>query len=83
MSMIFLSFPVQTLARKGAVILTRAGISARVGQRPGFLAINGCGIGLWISREDGERAAELLRKNGIAYQRSFLVEGSGAREVLL
>ena len=83
MSMIFLSFPIQTLARKGLTVLTRAGVSARVGKRPGFLDIDGCGVGLWISSEDGKRAAELLRKNGISYQQSFLVEGSGAREVQL
>lgn len=83
MSMIFFTFRAQTGARKGALILSRAGISARVGRTPSGMAEYGCGYGIWVSGHQGDRAAELLRSRRPSYERSYLVEGGRQQEVFL
>ena len=76
MSMIFFTFRAQTGARQGALILSQAGISAR-------MAEYGCGYGIWVSGHQGGRAAELLRSRRPSYERSYLVEGGRQQEVFL
>ncbi len=82
MSMIFFTFRAQTQARQGASILKGAGIWARLGRTPTFLAGNGCGYGLWVSEERGRGAAKELKTGGSPYERSYRVEGNRAREVV-
>lgn len=83
MSMIFFTFRAQTGARQGVVMLKRRGISVRLGKTPGVLAVNGCGYGLWIPQSQSVRAAETMRKNGISYERSYLMNGKNFDEVHL
>lgn len=83
MSMIFFTFRAQTGARQGALILSQAGISARVGRTPSGMAEYGCGYGIWVNGHQGGRAAELLRSRRPSYERSYLVEGGRQQEVFL
>jgi hypothetical protein len=53
-----------TYAQKGQRLLERNWISAGVVRTPEKYAARGCSYGL-VVKGDGEKAAELLRKNGI------------------
>lgn len=83
MSMIFFTFRAQTGARQGAMILSRAGISARVGRTPSGMAEYGCGYGIWVSGPQGGRAAVILRGRKPSYERSYLLEDGRQQEVFL
>ncbi len=83
MSMIFFTFRAQTAARRGAMILRDAGIRARVGRTPGFLATGGCGYGIWVGQSDARQAAGLLRRSGYSYERSYRIENGIGQEVRL
>ena len=83
MSMIFFTFRAQTGARKGAMILERAGIQGTVSRTPGFLSTGGCGYGIRVSGIDGRRAAAVLRAGGYPYERSYWLDGNRGREVEL
>ncbi len=83
MSMIFFTFRAQTGARKGAMILDKAGIQGIVGRTPSFLSTGGCGYGIRVAARDGWRAAAELRAGGYPFERSFLLESGRGREVAL
>ena len=83
MSMIFLTYRAQLGARQGTSLLRSAGIQARVGRTPGNLATEGCGFGLWLREKDGDRAAWLLRRGGVPFERCYQMENGTGREVAL
>ena len=64
MSMIFFTYRAQIGARKGVMILGRAGIQGFVARTPGFLSTGGCGYGIRVAAKDGRRAAAELRAGG-------------------
>ena len=49
MSMIFFTFRAQIGARKGVMILGRAGIQGFMARTPGFLSTDGCGYGIRVA----------------------------------
>lgn len=83
MSMLFFTFRAQLKAQKGAVLLKSFGISAKMGRTPGMLAVNGCGYGLWIPAEYGREAGDILRENGLMYEKVYCMDGVRPREVKL
>ncbi len=83
MSMIFFTFRAQIGARKGVMILGRAGIQGFMARTPGFLSTDGCGYGIRVAAKDGRRAAAELRAGGYPYERSFWLDGNRGREVEL
>lgn len=83
MSMIFFTFRSQTVARKGEMHLRLHRISERVGKTPGYLAVNGCGVGIWVQEQDGAAAAEVLRNNGCRYEKSYRISDNTHQEVQL
>ena len=83
MSMIFFTYRAQIGARKGVMILGRAGIQGFVARTPGFLSTGGCGYGIRVPARDGQRAAAELRAGGYPYERSYWLEGNRGREVEL
>jgi hypothetical protein len=71
MSMIFFTFRAPAKARQGAMILRKAGITARLAKTPAALAKNGCGYGLWVPEAQAHAAAMQLKAMGAAYERSY------------
>ena len=83
MSMIFFTYRARTQARQGSDILEHAGVPVRLDRTPSGIAGNGCGYGLRVSVINGKKAAELLRKYGSGYERSYRFDGGKAWEVAL
>jgi hypothetical protein len=74
MSMIFFTFRAPSKARQGAMILRKAGISARLAKTPASLAKNGCGYGLWVPEAQSVAASMQLRAMGAGYERSYRMD---------
>ena len=83
MSMIFFTYRAATQARMGASILRSEGIPVKLGRSPARISRNGCGYGLSVPESRGREAAELLRREGQPYMRSYLLAGDRVREVQL
>lgn len=83
MSMIFFTFRAQTQARKGTMILSQAGLQAKLGRTPAALATGGCGYGIWVPEMQGGTAAMQLRGMEVYYEKSYLVSGNTRKEVFL
>jgi hypothetical protein len=74
MSMIFFTFRAPTKARQGAMILRKAGMTARLSKTPASLAKNGCGYGLLVPAAQSGAAAMQLRAMGAPYERSYRMD---------
>jgi hypothetical protein len=74
MSMIFFTFRSPAKARQGAMILHKAGISARLSKTPAALAKHGCGYGLLVPADQSRRAAIQLRGMAASYERSYRID---------
>lgn len=83
MSMIFYTFRAQLEAKRGVNALKNALIPSRLGKTPAFLAVDGCGYGIWVPESYGAQAARKLRNAGIRFEKSFRVEGNRGQEVEL
>lgn len=83
MSMIFFTFRAQNQARKGTMILNRAGLQAKLGKTPAALATGGCGYGIWVNQAQSVTAALQLRGMGTPYEKSYLVTDQERKEVFL
>ena len=83
MSMIFFTFRAQTQARKGTMILNKAGIRAKLGRTPAALSSGGCGFGIWVREVDGLTAAMQLRGMNLAYEKSYHITDGEQKEVFL
>ncbi len=83
MSMIFFTYRAPMEARRGASILSSAGIPGKLAKTPASLAINGCGYGIRVSKGHGYAASLELRGRGCPYERSYLLGEGPAKEVEL
>lgn len=83
MSMIFFTYRVPMEARRGASILSAAGIRGRLAKTPAKLAVKGCGYGIWVPKSQGYAAAMELRGRNCPYERSYLMGEGPAKEVEL
>ena len=83
MSMIFFTYRAPMEARRGASILSAAGIPGKLSKTPAQLATKGCGYGIRVQKAQGYAASLELRGRGCPYERSFLLGEGPATEVEL
>lgn len=83
MKFCYITFRSVTFSQKGEGVLRRAGIGCQLQRTPRWMEEQGCGYSLRVRQGDISRAAALLRENGIAYRKLYLLRENGAFEELM
>jgi len=76
----YLTFRSLTAAQRAHRALRRVGIPSRLERAPEGMSSLGCGYVLRLRERELIRAAELLRRQGIAFERLMLRGSSGSWE---
>lgn len=75
-----ITFRSVTPAQRGENLLRREGISCSLQRTPKALADQGCGYSLRLHCDRLLKAAELMRRQGIAYRKAYRITDSGRTE---
>ena len=76
-----ITFRSETPAQRGEGILKRASVAVRLQRTPKWMEERGCGYSLRLRCRDLQQALELLRRQGIAFQKVYqLTEDGGVEE---
>ena len=79
-----ITFRSVTPAQRGESLLRREGIACTLQRTPKNLADQGCGYSLRLHCDHLGKAAELLRRKGIAFRKAYRITDSGTPgEILL
>lgn len=78
-----ITFRSVTPAQRGESVLHKNGIVCTLRRTPRWMEEQGCGYSLRLRREDGARAAMLLRTNQIPFRKVYLWEENGSAEELV
>ena len=77
----FITFRSVTYAQRGERVLRQAGITCQLQRTPRWMEERGCGYSLRLRCRDLQQALELLRRQGIAFQKVYqLTEDGGVEE---
>lgn len=78
-----ITFRSVTFAQQGERILRKAGIAAVLQRTPRSLSQRGCGYCLRLRAADAPMAVELLRENGVGFEKVFAQEEGRTEERML
>ena len=76
-----ITFRSVTPAQRGESVLLKEGISCTVQRTPKALAEKGCGYSLRLRCGYLDKATEILRQKGIAYQKTYRMRAGNPEEV--
>lgn len=75
-----ITFRSVTPAQRGEGLLRREGITCELQRTPRVLAEQGCGYSLRLRCDRLPRAAELMRRQGIAFRKAYRITENGRPE---
>lgn len=78
-----ITFRSVTPAQRAETVLRREGIAITLQRTPRVLAEQGCGYSIRLRCGQLQKAIELLRQKGIAYQKTYRQSGGMLEEVMV
>ena len=83
MKMVCITFRSVTPAQRGQRILRSRGLTPSLQRTPHWMEERGCGYCLRLELEHAQRAAALLRENGLSYSKIYFEEDATVTEMSL
>ncbi len=80
MKFYYITFRSVTYAQRGEKLMRREGLHCSLLRTPKWMETQGCGYSLQLWATEAERAAALLRENGIPYRKVYVQRTGGELE---
>lgn len=76
----YITFRSVTGAQQGARLLYQSGINCQMIRTPKSISVHGCGYALCVRANVVSQAVYVLRRNGVAFQRTYHSGADGTLE---